>query len=122
MTETLTTLVLIAVGLLHLLPVAGVLGARQLDRLYGVSTASPSMQLLLRHRAALFGIVGGLLLLAAADHALRPVAFAVGGFSLASYLLLAALTPGYNAHLGRVVVIDQVALGALFGVWLLGRF
>ena len=37
-------------------------------------------------------------------------------------LLLAALTPGYNAHLGRVVVIDQVALGALFGVWLLGRF
>ncbi|MFX7374071.1 hypothetical protein ABTJ00_18850, partial [Acinetobacter baumannii] len=60
MTETLTTLVLIAVGLLHLLPVDVVLGALQLDRLYGVSTASTRMLLLLRHRAALFGIVGGL--------------------------------------------------------------
>ena len=54
-------LALLIAGAIHLLPLSGVTGAAALERLYGVAVDSPDLALLLRHRAVLFGLLGGFL-------------------------------------------------------------
>ena len=98
------------VGIIHLLPVTGVLGAPSLQRLYGVAITDPNLLILMQHRAVLFAIVGGVLLGAAFRPEWRTLAITVGLVSVVSFLLVAWSTGGYNALIARVVWIDVVAL------------
>ena len=104
---------LLVVGIIHLLPVAGVLGVDQLAALYGITITDPNLEILMRHRAVLFGLVGVLSIVAAFKPALQPAAFASGLASVVSFLALAWSTGGYNAALVRVVSVDAVALVCL---------
>ncbi|CAN7394344.1 phosphopantetheine adenylyltransferase [Acidovorax sp. LjRoot118] len=106
----LTTLTLLVVGVIHLIPLSGVLGHEHLARLYGAAPSDPSALILMRHRAVLFGIVGGVCMLAAFKPALQWLALVLGSFSVVSFLWLAWSTGGFNAHLQRVVVADVLAL------------
>ena len=56
---------LLIAGIIHLLPLTGVLCAAQLERLYGLPFGQPDLLILMRHRALLFGLLGGLLVAAA---------------------------------------------------------
>ena len=101
---------LVVVAVIHLLPLSGVLGAGRLAALYGLPFDKPNLAILMRHRAVLFGLLGGFLLLAAFRPAFQPVALIAGFVSVASFLILAWSEGVYNAQLGRVVVADLVAL------------
>ena len=107
--------VLLAVGLLHLLPVVGVLGPAQLQRLYGVEVDTPDLTLLLRHRAVLFGIVGCLLISATVVRAWEMPALVVAFVSVGSFLVLAPPAGTTHPAVRRVIVADQVAHVALLG-------
>jgi hypothetical protein len=109
----LTTLALLAVGAIHLIPLSGVLGPEHLARLYGAAPSDPSALILMRHRAVLFGIVGGVCVYAAFKPALQWLALVRGSFSVVSFLWLAWSTGGFNAHLQRVVMADVLALVCL---------
>lgn len=85
----LTTLALLVVGVIHLIPLSGVLGHEHLARLYGAAPSDPSALILMRHRAVLFGIVGGVCMLAAFKPALQWLALVLGGFSVVAFLWLA---------------------------------
>jgi hypothetical protein len=98
---------------LHLLPLAGVVGASRLSALYGIAVVEPNLELLLRHRAVLFGVLGGLCIAAAFRPALQGVTLAAAATSVISFLLLARAVGGYNAQVGRVVTADWIALAAL---------
>ena len=100
---------LLLVALIHLLPLAGVLGAARISVLYGVQLDDPNLVLLMRHRAVLFGLLGAFLAFAAFRPALQPTAFMAGSASVLSFLCLACITGDYNAQLGRVVMADIVA-------------
>lgn len=104
---------LIIVGLIHLLPLSGVLGAERLSALYGLDFSDPSLAILMRHRAVLFGLLGLFLLAAAFRSAWIPLALVAGTLSVVSFLLLAWLVGDYNAAVSRVVVADVVALACL---------
>lgn len=104
---------LILVGLIHCLPLAGVLGAEQLASMYGIAVEEPNLLILMRHRAVLFGILGALLILAAFMERLQVFAFVAGFLSVVSFLALAGSTEGFNADIGRVVTADLVALALL---------
>jgi hypothetical protein len=104
---------LILVGIIHLLPLSGLLGADRLTALYGLDFSEPSLSILMRHRAVLFGLLGAFLVVAAFRPALQPLAFVAAFVSVLSFLLLAWLSGGYNAQVGRVVTADLVALVAL---------
>lgn len=106
----LTTLALLAVGIVHLIALWGVLGPEHLARLYGAAPSDPSALILMRHRAVLFGIVGGVCVLAAFKPALQWLALLLAFASVASFLWLAWSTGGFNAQLQRVVVADVLAL------------
>jgi hypothetical protein len=107
-----TTLILLA-GLLNLLPVSGVLSSSRLRTLYGVALEDPNVVILMRHRAVLFGVVGGLLVVSAFHAPLRPAGYAAGFISMLSFVVIARLVGRYNPELRRVVVVDVVASAAL---------
>ena len=104
---------LLVTALIHLLPLFGVLGVERLATLYGIAIADPNLEILLRHRAVLFGVLGGLLVSGAFIRSLRLAGFIAGFVSVASFLLIAWQVGGYNAELGRVAFGDLVALVCL---------
>ncbi len=106
---TLCRAALVIVGLIHLLPVIGVLGAAQLTTLYGVDFSPADLEILMRHRAVLFGLLGAYLIGAAFRPAWRRTALAAGWVSVLSFLLLAWLVGDYGAPVARVVAADLVA-------------
>ncbi|OLU16484.1 phosphopantetheine adenylyltransferase [Pseudomonas sp. PA1(2017)] len=104
---------LLVVGIIHLLPLAGVLGGERLNALYGLSFAEPNLHILMRHRAVLFGLLGALLIAAALLPGLRSIALVGGLVSVLSFLLLAWSEAAYNEALRRVVIADWIALACL---------
>lgn len=107
------TTCLIVAAIIHLLPLAGVLGSTRLAALYGLDFTEPNLAILMRHRAVLFGLLGAFLLYAAFRPSLQLFAFIAAFVSVLSFLLLAWSSGGYNAQVGRVVTADVVALLAL---------
>lgn len=97
-------------GIIHLLPLPGVLGADHLRRLYGVAVDDANMGILLQHRAVLFGLLGGLLIAAAFRPDLRAAALVMGIGSTVSFLVIAWSAGGYNPQLARVVYADIAAV------------
>lgn len=105
---------LIAAGVIHLIPVTGVLGSQRLSALYGIEIEEPVMVLLLQHRAVLFGLLGALLVASAFVPALRPAALVGGLVSIVAFLLLAGISGSQGPAITRVVRADWIALAALF--------
>jgi uncharacterized BrkB/YihY/UPF0761 family membrane protein len=101
---------LLVIGIIHLLPLSGALGSERLASLYGVSFNEPNLEILMRHRAVLFGLLGLFLVISAFKPAWQATAF-IGGFvSIVSFLYLAGSVGNYNPQLGRVFIADIVAL------------
>jgi hypothetical protein len=109
----LVTTCLIIAAIIHLLPLAGVLGSARLAALYGLEFTEPNLAILMRHRAVLFGLFGAFLVYAAFKPQLQGIAFVAAFVSVTAFLALAWSTGGYNPQLGRVVTADIVALIAL---------
>lgn len=70
-------------------------------------------EILMRHRAILFGLIGAFMVYAAFRPAYRTLAFLGGSVSVVSFLYLAWSVGGYNAQVGRVFLADIVALVCL---------
>jgi hypothetical protein len=100
--------VLVVAGVLHLMPGVGVAGGDVLLRLYGVDVGDPSVTLLLRHRALLFGLLGAGFVIAAFRREWRSVALVVALLSTLSFIALALMTPARTPQIDRVVLVDVV--------------
>ena len=111
--RTIVTSMLALVSLIHLMPIAGILGAEQLESLYGIYLAEPNVLILMRHRAILFALFGVFMLLAAFREQYQPIALVAGYISVIGFLVLAYFGGDYNSELKRVVMADLVALAAL---------
>lgn len=104
---------LVIAAVIHLLPLVGVFSAKALTNLYGLPFEEINLQILMRHRAVLFGLLGAFLLMAAFMPRLQTIAFPAGLISAGSFLWIAFAVGGYNALLQRVVVADIVAVACL---------
>ena len=104
---------IIIVGIIHLLPITGVLGAERLFSLYGIPIDDPNIEILIRHRAVLFGILGAFFVYAAFKPSLQFAAIVVGLISTFSFIFLAWGVGDYNSAISRVVIADIVASGFL---------
>lgn len=99
-------------ALIHLAPLPGLLGAAQLQSLYGLDQIDASTEFLLRHRALMFGLDGALLLAALVRPHLRMTAIVLTLASDIGFLALAATTT-LSPQLLRVAVFDGVSILAL---------
>jgi len=111
---TITGLMLI-VAVIHLAPTSGILGANRLASLYDLEISDPNLEILMRHRAVLFGILGAFFAYAAFNPAVQPLAFAAALVSLGSFFFLACSANGYGDAIRRIVIVDVVAVVALLG-------
>lgn len=112
----------VVVALVNLLPLSGLLGAARLEALYGMPIQDAGLVLLMRHRAVLFGLVGGLLLAAAVWPSLRRTAATLGLGSMLSFVALAVPPGAYGVALQRVFWVDVAAsLLLAVAVWLAAR-
>ena len=112
---------LTVVGIIHLLPLTGVLSVSRLQALYGVTITDPNLEILMRHRAVLFGMLGAFIIYAAFRPGLHLAALIAGAVSVISFLVIAVLVGGYNTGIVRVVIADIVAVVCLlvgaFAYW-----
>jgi len=106
----LVSAVLLVVALIHALPAIGALGAAKLSALYGISVAEPNLEILLRHRAVLFGLLAAFLAWAAFEPELHRLALIAGLVSVGSFMGATALVGQPNAALRRVFTVDVAAL------------
>lgn len=120
MTHLIAALLLLA-GVIHLLPLPGLLGAGALERLYGLAITSPDLEILLRHRAVMFGLLGALLVAAAFRPEWRNLAIGAGLISAVAFLVIALLVGDYGPAIGRVIAADVLAIACLLLAAILSR-
>ena len=106
---------LLIVAVIHLLPISGVFGVDRLASLYGIDVTDNNLAILMRHRAVLFGILGGLFAYAAFRPGIQPLAFVAALISVASFFYLAFTIGEFNDAIRKVVIADVVAAVALTG-------
>ncbi len=111
--EKLLGLGLLVAGVIHLLPIVGVLGGERLTALYGIQITDPNLLILMRHRAILFAVLGGLLVLAIFQVQLQWPAILFGLVSALSFIVIVYQTSAYNEAISRVLMADYVAVAAL---------
>jgi hypothetical protein len=116
---------LVIAGVIHLLPLPGIMGAERLAQLYGVSLSEPNVALFMQHRAVLFGLLGLFLILAAFRPALQRLAFAAGFASVVSIQMGESMTSPaktifvfglYLLGLGVVLVLEPNLLLSVFRI------
>ena len=104
---------MIGIAAIHFLPLVGVFGGDRLTRLYGVAITDANLEMLMRHRAVLFGVLGALLVAGALHRPLRVAALLAGYASVLSFLVLAWGVGDRTAAIDRVVAADWIALALL---------
>ena len=107
------TMMFIIAGLVNFAPITGMLSADMLASAYGITAPDGDLLILLRHRALLFGIVGGLLQVAAFRRHLQPAAIVAGMVSMIGFIALVLMDGGHGDKLQRLVLIDIGAVVAL---------
>jgi len=120
--STLFTLCLVVVGLINFTPVLAMFSTTKLERAYAVRLPSKDLQLLMRHRALLFGVVGGFVLCSVFLPVFQVAAMVMAAISMAGFVVLAAQIGGTNTALRRVVLADLVGLAVLLVAVLLKVF
>ena len=106
--KTIKSILFIAVGLLNLVPVIGVVSADQIARLYGIDVDTTDLEVLMRHRAVMLGLVGMFLMAAAFRPSLQLPAAIAGLVSMASFVLLAFASGNVGPEVSRVANADIV--------------
>ncbi len=109
----LISILLIVVGVINFRPVFGVLSATNLEQAYSVELANNDLIILMRHRALLFGIVGGFVLLSVFVPSYQTPAMIMAAVSMIGFLYLAWAVGGYNDAISRIAMIDIAGIVCL---------
>ncbi|WND01844.1 hypothetical protein QGN29_09805 [Temperatibacter marinus] len=112
MKDRLTQALILLVGLINVIPVIGALSASMIQSLYHIDISDPNLVILMRHRAILFGILGGYILFSLIRRDEQKRALFVGLISMVSFAGIALMEASLNAKLSMVLTIDYVGIGA----------
>jgi hypothetical protein len=104
-------------GLIHALPLIGVLGRPTLERAYGITLGEGNdLTILMQHRAVLFGLLAAACFAAVAIPSWRWPAGIAAMISMSSFVLIAAMQP-HGLAIAKVMWIDVgAALLLSFGL------
>jgi len=102
------------VGLINFLPVVGLLGSSNLESTYNIQLISNDLIILMRHRALLFGLLGGFILYSAFFTQFQTASIIMAGVSMIGFVVLAHTVGSDNPAIAKVLKIDYVGLFFLF--------
>lgn len=112
--ELIFRITLFIAGLINLLPALLAFLPDKISNSYGIDIPNSNYELLLRHRAILFGIIGGLMIFSAIVKKHYEISTIAGLISMLSFILLYFLIDkGINSELKKVMMIDIVATAIL---------
>ena len=120
--DVLMTVALLVAAAINLLPLPGAWSASGLARLYDIRMDDPNLSIMLRHRSAVFAIIGALLVAAIFRPEFQAAAILAGLASAATFILIAWQTGSYSSAIRRVVIVDFIAVAVLCvagAIWLL---
>ena len=101
---------MVVIGLVHLIPVTGVLGAQRLAALYGIGVPDTDTELLLQHRALSFALVAIVCFTSALNSTWLGPARLIATLSMVSFVALVVWQQPANTALVKVAIIDGVLL------------
>ncbi|UXE66520.1 MAG: hypothetical protein KA713_19080 [Chryseotalea sp. WA131a] len=108
--ELIYRITLFVAGLINLLPSMLAFLPYKISKSYGIEIPNANYELLLRHRAILFGIIGGLMIFSSIVKKYYEIATIAGLISMTSFILLYFLIDrGISSELKKVMVIDILA-------------
>lgn len=109
--ELIFRICLIIAGIINLIPSLLAFVPDKINNSYGIDVPNINYELLLRHRAVLLGIIGGLMIYAAIVKRHYNLATVVGLISMISFVILYKLMDGeINPELNKVMKIDILAI------------
>lgn len=107
--EVILRICLFISGLINLFPSMLAFLPSKIQSSYGIEILDANYELILRHRAVLFGIIGGLIIYSAISRSNYMLAVVVGLVSMSSFVLLFGSIDGViNSELRKVMHIDMV--------------
>ncbi|WP_223788282.1 hypothetical protein [Marinicella meishanensis] len=107
------------VGLINFLPVLGLFSLAQMSQAYGVEFTQAEWGILMRHRALLFGLLGGFVLASLFKPAWQAPALFMASLSMLGFMGLAWPVAALNAGLAKIFWIDLIGLVLAALAWLL---
>jgi len=112
--ETIYRICLTIAGIINTIPFLIAFMPNKILGSYGITVSDANLELVLRHRAVLFGIVGGLMIFSAISKKHYDLAFIMGMVSMVSFIILFYSISGeINPELTKVMKIDLVAIAVL---------
>lgn len=97
-------------GIINFIPSFSAFFPEKFSKLYGVDISDINYELLLRHRAVLFGIIGGLMIYSAISKKLYLVSSIAGLVSMISFITLYFLLfEGLNNEFDNIILLDVAA-------------
>ena len=107
--ELIFRITLFIAGVINLLPSVLAFLPDKISKSYGIEIPNENYELLLRHRAILFGIIGGLMIYSAVAKKHYEVSTVIGLISMISFIVLFFQIGGnINSELKKVMTIDIV--------------
>ena len=101
-------------GIINLLPSMLAFLPNKFSQSYGIAIEDGNLELLLRHRAFLFFIIGGLMIYSSVMKKNYEISTISGLISMISFIVLFFLTEKpINSKLKKVMVIDSIASAIL---------
>ncbi len=120
--EIIFRICLFIAGVINFIPSFLAFLPSNINKSYGIEIPNADYELLLRHRAILFGIVGGIMIYGAITKKNYYLAFVIGCISMVSFILLSYLVSSQiNSELFKVLKIDVVGLAILIIGFILFR-
>ena len=107
------SILLITVGLINFLPVIGIISAEKLSAAYAVELIGNDIVILMRHRALLFGLIGGFMLYSVWKPSYQSVAMVMAAIFMLGFLFFVAAADHYNASITKIAIIDLIGLAGL---------
>ena len=109
--ELIYRITLFVAGVINLLPSILAFFPSKISKSYGIDVPNANYELLLRHRAILFAMIGGFMIFSAVIKKYYEISTLAGLVSMVSFVLLYFLIgKGINAELKKVMIIDVVAI------------
>ena len=109
--EIIVRICLFLSGLINFIPSILAFLPGKISRSYGIEILSANHELLLRHRAVLFGIVGGIMIFSALSKKYYSLSFVIGFVSMLSFIILYKIISGeINPELRKVFNIDIIGV------------
>ena len=107
------SILLFIVGLINFVPVIGVMSADRLSNAYSIELVGNDIVVLMRHRALLFGIIGGFILYSVFNPSYQIAAMIMAAISMLGFLYFVCAVGDYNGDIAKVAIIDLVGIAIL---------